>query len=48
MKLLTKTLIIDLMKIIKFAEKESKKFGLKTEVIPSQIEFTERFWRRCR
>jgi len=30
-------------KNIEFAEKESKKFGLKTEVIPSQIEFTERF-----
>ena len=28
---------------IEFAERESKKFGLRTEVIDSQIEFTERF-----
>ena len=28
---------------IEFAKKESKKFGLKTEVIDSQIEFTKRF-----
>ena len=28
---------------IEFAKKESKKFGLRTEVVDSQIEFTERF-----
>ena len=28
---------------IKFAERESKKFGLRTEVIDSQIEFTKKF-----